>query len=105
MVCDNDVLNKLAVGQNVRLTVGCIDDSGFSDVIVSILGTIIGYLPASAVRKEIMRKRDMQWHDEAYIDSIDSNGKITLLIGLYSLYNLKKTETDRYRLVDPISAS
>ena len=104
-LCEDDTLDKLNVGQQVMLTVGCIDESGFLDVVVSVNGTIIGFLPASIVRKEILRKRDMQWHEEAYIDGLDSNGRITLLIGLYSLYNLSKIETERYRLIDPITAS
>ena len=104
-ICDNDTLNKLNVGQHVMLTVGSIDESGFLDVVVSVHGAVIGYLPASTVRKEILRKRDMLWHEEAYIDGIDSNGRITLLIGLYSLYNLTKTETERHRLIDLITVS
>ena len=104
-LCDRDTLNELNVGQHVMLTVGCIDESGFLDVIVSVNGAIIGFLPASTVRKEILRKRDMQWHEDAYIDGIHSNGRITLLIGLYCLYNLTKMETDKYRLIEPITAS
>jgi len=104
-ICDNDTLNKLNVGQHVILTVGSIDENGFSDVVVSVHGTIIGYLPVSTVRKEILRKRDMLWHEEAYIDGIDLDGRITLLIGLYSLYNLTKTETEKHRLIDLITVS
>jgi len=104
-LCDKDMLNNLNVGQHVMLTVGRIDESGFLDVVVSADGAVIGYLPASTVRKEILRKRDMLWHEEAYIDGIDSNGRITLLIGLYSLYNLTKTETEKHRLIDLITVS
>ena len=104
-VCDDDVIKKLTVGQHVVLTVGRVDDNGFWSVIISADGSIIGYLPASALRKEILRKRDMQWHEAAYIDGIDANGQISLSIGLYSLYYFPKTETERYRFNNSITAS
>ena len=104
-IYDNDIINELTVGQHVHLIVECMDDTGYMDVIIYANGKIIGYLPVSAVRKEILRKRDIQWHEEAYIDSIDHEGRITLLIGLYKLYNLTKLETEKNRLIDLVKAS
>ena len=105
MICDNDTLYKLAVGQRVQIAAECMNERGYFEANVYANGSIIGYLPISAIRKTIIRNRDMHWHEEAYIDGIDQKGRITLLIGLYKLYNLTKTETERHRLIDLIKVS
>ena len=91
-LCDNDTLSKLVVGQHVQLASECMNEKGYFEVNVYTNGTIIGYLPVSEIRETILDNKDIQWDEEAYIDGIDHKGRITLLIGLYKLDNLTKSE-------------
>jgi hypothetical protein len=105
-ICDYNFLNKLTIGQRVVLTVRSTNAKfGPLDVIVSADGLIIGFLPVSKVKKAILCRRNMQWHEEAYIDSINQKGKVTLLIGIYNLDKPTILETERHAKIDLINAS